>query len=521
MACVANYATSDLTTHSYSLSSAPLCQFRFIDFQHLLNSDSIRILAFSELPTRPFATVSYVWKGIEPKGKSSKFKIEGIRDEYSLSIDVLKTTCIAASMSGCELLWLDKLSIRQDRDTEDGGKDNAWQVQNMHSIYKGCKLCLVNPGGLKQLASLEERTSWIERAWTLQEALAPPSVKCLFFWTKGNAVLQHNAPIIVREVVLGKAAMADMKSLLEGSLKSNLSVILDSQSRHPDNYDGSTYISLKILGIRDGSDVHPIVALLGALDHTLEDGRANAIWRCTILRSAKFAEDMIYSIMGLLGVTLEVIYPKPGQPSDLSTPVIGLTRALMQKGFRADWLGIAPGLGAPYGMSAMPILPMSTEKGAARIKSIKGNDVEVKEALGTSVDTMWWWLKDAPKGVVDEDGNLTFKGRAISIAETRDTVHPRDYSLQRDHPDTIVELASKRAWKILSELKESPYAIVVGSKERYLSGIFSSIVDLDTTLLMLVEESEVKPKRYRNLGYAWADQGLGKSWTERVFTVGG
>jgi len=84
------------------------------------------------------------------------------------------------------------------------------------------------------------------------------------------------------------------------------------------------------------------MALLGALDHTNEEGRLNAIWRCKILRSAKLPQDMINSIMGLMNIKLSANYDK-----ELKDIVVEFTMALTASGCRADWLGIAPDLG-PY-----------------------------------------------------------------------------------------------------------------------------------------------------------------------------
>ena len=43
-------------------------------------------------------------------------------------------------------------------------------------------MCLVLPGGLGRLIDPTERSPWAQRAWTLQEAIAPPVVLVVFQW---------------------------------------------------------------------------------------------------------------------------------------------------------------------------------------------------------------------------------------------------------------------------------------------------------------------------------------------------
>lgn len=75
------------------------------------------------------------------------------------------------------------------------------------------------------------------------------------------------------------------------------------------------------------------------------------------MRSAKYAADMIYSIMGLMEITLTNIK----SAKDLREVVVEFTRALTQKVHQADWLGVAPNLGPWLRMSAIPLLPMSED----------------------------------------------------------------------------------------------------------------------------------------------------------------
>ena len=330
-------------------------------------------------------------------------------------------------------------------------------------------------------------------------SLAPPSVKCIFAWTKGNAVLRHNASIPITEVVEGKVGIANLKGLLEGSLKPRVEVIREGQQNSTERDEPLT-LKIMVGESETSSGLLPIAALLGAMEHTMEDGRNNAIWRCTTMRSASRREDMVYSIMGLFDVTIKAIYSKP---PDLDKAVVEMTKAVTQKGQKAEWLGVAPAIGPAPRMSAMPYFPTSNDRGPAYFRTNEGKEVKAVDILGGGPDAMWWWLKDAPKATIHDDGDVTFSGRAISItlnAKTVDGVPTHD-------------------WEAHPSLDKSPYAIVTGTKERYLSGIFGWYIDPNTTLLMLVKELE--PGRFQNVGYVWADEYMGKDWNEKEFRVGG
>ncbi|KAK4692569.1 hypothetical protein P7C71_g4664, partial [Lecanoromycetidae sp. Uapishka_2] len=521
--CVVQYAISKSKSEVFTLENAKPRQYRFLDCQHFLNKDIICILAFSSLPTKPYAAVSHVWRDLESTNKDEpSFAVYGLESEAPIAAEPLRIVCKAAIHFNCPLLWLDKLCVRQDsRKPGDGKIDNEWQIQNMHAIYANSSVCLVMPGGMRRLARLDEKTKWIERAWTLQESLAPKDVYVVFEWDQGSVILQHNASIEVKEVVEGKAAVVRLKALLEGSLKSQVRIIKGERYQ---NFNSSPLQTLRVLGNPSEAQdaLFPIMALLGAMEHDVDSGRLNAIWRCTILRSAKYHADMIYSIMGLMGVMLKDV----DSERDSRDVVIEFTRALTDRGMPADWLGIAPSLGPSLRMSTMPLLPLGDEDGVAYKEISPGKLKKIKTLLGhtrgnnTWYDDMWWWLKDVPVAKVDEAGYLTLKSRMVPIKKSADNKVYDEYEVQGNTPDTFIECFSKRAWNVMAaSFESSTHALVIGRKERYSSGIFSSIVNPNTTLLMLVEQGAASA--YRNIGYAWGDKDIASEWKERDFKVGG
>jgi len=75
-------------------------------------------------------------------------------------------------------------------------KIRDWQIRHMYGIYHH-STCFILPGGLRRLITRGDPSAWTERAWTLQEALAPPiaSVLVLFYnhLTNEETWMAHSA----------------------------------------------------------------------------------------------------------------------------------------------------------------------------------------------------------------------------------------------------------------------------------------------------------------------------------------
>lgn len=136
------------------------------------------------------AAVSYPWKGVEDDEDikshysvyyQSTFSVRYAEDGDPISIQVLKDISWAAMnlrvwnldrpeqyySAGVRLVWLDRMSILQgDED------DKAWQISHMFEIYRR-STAIILPGGVQRLVTIDEETYWMDRAWTLQEAIAP------------------------------------------------------------------------------------------------------------------------------------------------------------------------------------------------------------------------------------------------------------------------------------------------------------------------------------------------------------
>lgn len=494
--CVRRVPFAKLSDEKISLKhGVPKCRLRFIDCRTFASREELRILEFAELPKKKYSAISYVWKGRKPKTEITPptgwIEIDGAEGADKVCIDVLRLACETSLRLGCDLVWLDGLCIIQGNE-----KDRAWQIQHMYDIYASCAECIVIPGGLSRLVPLTEETNWIHRAWTLQEALAPPSSQCLFSWTGGSCHFQANFPVLVQEIEEG-TAMASIEGLLQMSLKQDFQII-KAKSRQESDF------KIVIFGNNE-EQFSQIAALIGALDLRGQEGMANAVWRSSFMRTAKFPVDMVYSIMGLLGVTLDASKFK-------NEDRIPATRALMQeildKGGRAEWLAIATRMEPNPQMSTIPVFPRYSSSGRAVV------EVDGKETDACSLMDGWWMIQNAPTGTVDENNYLKIDARAAAV-RTRS---------EREWSNTTFESVTLGEWEIVPDGEGTHYALQIGVKEQYTSGIFGMMSDPFKYALMLVKEHE--PGKFSVDGYAFVEEDTMKAsggdlWSQRTFYVGG
>lgn len=122
--------------------------------------------------------------------------------------------------------------------------------------------------------------------------------------------------------------------------------------------------------------------------------------------------------MGLFGVELDVAR---FSRNDRTRAALALAASILAQGHSATWLVIDTSLDPlPY-ISTFPIMPLT---------SVSGNATYVSAATGTSLtrksrpldptDSLWY-LEDAPKGVMDEDGYLHFVAQAVPLCEPVET----------------------------------------------------------------------------------------------------
>jgi hypothetical protein len=144
-------------------------------------------------------------------------------------------------------------------------------------------------------------TAWIHRSWTLQESLAPKDALVLFAWNQGPGAIKTGDEFgTITEVVPSKSSVTNLSAIVNACVMGKLEFL-----PHPARWDEvfGRMVTCKILGHATPNLLALGVTLNGTLA-TDPDTRDHAIWQCALMRTSSRPIDMVFSIMGLFGVSL-------------------------------------------------------------------------------------------------------------------------------------------------------------------------------------------------------------------------
>ncbi|KAK0442179.1 hypothetical protein EV421DRAFT_2082558 [Armillaria borealis] len=355
--------------------NATSCRFRFIDCSELVHGRTLRVLEYSDLSAQSYATISYVWRGVigpatASMAKYGSFAVASAIDGDPISIDVLLHVCRACLLDKIPLIWLDRLGIIQ---TSSLREDKAWQIQRMYSVYASCTKCYVLPGGTRRLASIGEPTLWIHRGWTFQEAVAPKECSVVIQWECtsgrfGNPRKPLGTSGTVEEIVSGESAQIELSSLLKASVAENVEFRIPSG---PGTWEGQKVdITIRIFGTDEEAGWRHAFALSAALqpvDEVVDPQcikKKTAFWRSAQMRTSSRPVDMVFSIMGLFGVTLN---PREFETHDRLGATIALAtgREILKQGGSPAWLATSLSLPENPSIRSFPKFPETDKAGAA------------------------------------------------------------------------------------------------------------------------------------------------------------
>ncbi|KAI0629582.1 hypothetical protein C8Q77DRAFT_1141225 [Trametes polyzona] len=511
-------------TGMVDISSCEPCRYRLIDCTALVKDGHLVIYDYEHFPAVPYAAVSYVWRGNGPSPDfpGPVFSVRGAEEADPIGINVLREACVASLAREAAFLWLDRLSIMQTCKI-----DKKWQIREMYMMYKSCHVCIVVPGGLQRLVRLDEETQWIHRGWTLQEAVAPPDVAVLFSWKLGDrAARAGDTQGRLQEVTPSTSALAPLALIVDASTTGSLSIThgektlpVEVKLFSPHSTDAS---------YRDFPFWRPtrqvMSANVGALARIMspeldEDMKEYSIWQSALMRTSSRPVDMVFSIMGLFGVTLDT---KAFGENDRVEATIALAQSILQKGGRANWLAAAFKISPSPQVSTFPVFPRTEVSGKAYVRI--GDALTEVSSLMENEYPIAAALVPAPQGTMDTQGYLHFVAKAIRLAPT--TTDSSTSSSDPTRP-TQVTAVDGSCWRV-SDIRESnlddacgAFAVLVGFFVGYYPGGTPSH-DANNVRAMVVEQH--RPNRFHvrtYLALSMKTRGWAAGWPERSFSVGG
>ncbi|KZT28904.1 hypothetical protein NEOLEDRAFT_1145646 [Neolentinus lepideus HHB14362 ss-1] len=488
-------------------TSATPERYRLVDCKAFLDEHTLRIEEFSTITDVKYSTISYVWKGLSaqpgvPDGWLFQEKVVGIR---------------SALMSFAMLA-----------------------VLRCTAVYSG----------VQRLIRLDEETTWIHRGWTLQEVLAPPTVLVLVAWRLGSGQGRAGDGRIgvVEEVIPGESAMISMALVLEACTVGTLSFTSPRKEiGGPLMVKATVFSDIENHSYNDPPFWQPqrkvlapnVAALAVAMD--LEgvrdtDEKNFAIWQSSLMRTSSRPVDMVFSIMGLFGVTLDTSAFKR---NDRLGATIALAREILRKGGKAWWLGTSFQIEPCRHLSTFATFPATNVRGKALVQT-KGGPRQVSQ-LVTSEYPCAEVLCLLPQGSMDEDGYFSFVGKAIPVTRAvRDDTTDTAADVIPARP-SVIKAMDGSCWIVIDD---HPLECSTGQEplasQNGVEGIRAFIAllswfneyypgatpanDTNNVKTMVLEEHNADAHRYHLRAYACLSRrtmGWVKTWKEYPLVVGG
>lgn len=209
----------------------------------------------------------------------------------------------------------------------------------------------------------------------------------------------------VTEVVPGHLAIATAKDIVDACVVGFMFFFREFPGDDP-NVRPLFMIQTRIFGQLSPN----LLSLAAAMDNVIgveQDVREHAIWQCAMMRNTYYPVDMVFSIMGLFGVTLPV---QAFAKHDRVGATIALARKVLESGKSASWLGISFRLPPCRYLATFPIFPRTglAEKALVRTKDGLQEMADFMDCEFPNADAL---QSAMPTGTMDDAGYLTFTSR--------------------------------------------------------------------------------------------------------------
>ncbi|OKL61632.1 hypothetical protein UA08_03378 [Talaromyces atroroseus] len=343
---------------SYESVNFTLGELRLITVRDLLEADNATIILSEwrglnlvqpsgHVPK--YATISHSWAPSEEVQRLSAAAYRPLRIDlgnnkyHEVSWQGLVEAAKAAQHLGCVFLWLDLVCVHQD-----SSEDKKLQIQHMGHVYEKSTAVIVMPGGVAATQGPEYYAPWITRAWTLQEAtLSPSNVYVLIRAAKRDPNYDYEiistGPRYLVDNVDDKIALSKLQDLLSCRKTTGLKITkVDKVTKERTR--------VKFIVKCFGDDESLITALEGVLSGRTEAMKKSAAWRSIWLRTSTKPQDMVFSVMHLLGVSIKVDYHRTRD--DLILELARKTKAF------PSWLDIGEDMPYDSRFGLVPAIPI-------------------------------------------------------------------------------------------------------------------------------------------------------------------
>lgn len=296
-----------------------------------------------------YATISHSWAASDEVQRLSEIADRPLRIDlgggkyHTISWEGLVQAAKAAQHLGCVFIWLDLTCVHQD-----SSEDKKLQIQHMGHVYQRSVAVIVMPGGVASAQGVGNSAPWITRAWTLQEAtLSPDNVHVLIKEPRRDTTNYDyefitTGPMYQIDQVDDDLALSKLQNLLS-CRKRGLQITKVNKSTKE-----KTRVPFIVRCF--GADESLITALEGVLRGHTDEMKRSAAWRSIYLRTSTKPQDMVFSVMHLLGVSIKVDYKRTRE--DLILELARKTKDL------PSWLDIGEDIPFDARFGLVPVLPI-------------------------------------------------------------------------------------------------------------------------------------------------------------------
>ncbi|KAI1775746.1 HET-domain-containing protein [Hypoxylon cercidicola] len=136
----------------------------------LLNSNSLRLESFEGEVKPQYAILSHTWGKEEVLFEDVENR-ENLNWQCKSGFTKVQGSCRQASLDGYDYIWIDTCCINKSSSAE-----LSEAINSMYKWYESSSICYAFLEDVLDLASFP-RSRWLTRGWTLQELIAPKTVR--------------------------------------------------------------------------------------------------------------------------------------------------------------------------------------------------------------------------------------------------------------------------------------------------------------------------------------------------------